>query len=939
LNYASNLTGYIPGNRIAAVTGNLTPGAPPTRLHGTEYMSTKTPAPKPAIHSGYAFPLVLLFALLTVLFWRSFLPDYVHFSNDGPLGQENVNWGKLPAAWTGMWDDLNATGYNTGIYTPSFSALLLWLLTPLGFVKFYPAVALLLLGVGAWTFFRALKFSPLAVTLGMLATVFNSTFFADACWGTASHQIALGMDFFALALVIANTAETSHSVRWSRLALAGLCVGVNVMEAADIGAFYSILIAAYVFFRSVVNPDGRLWRRIFHGAGQVVIIAIFAAVIAGQTIAGLVSTQITGIAGTGQDAEAKAAHWDYATEWSFPKRETLEMVVPGLFGYKMDTPGGMMPAFQDLYRNGAYWGGVGRDPAIDRYLDGTGPATQSPTMRFSDGAYYCGLFVFLIASWTIAQSFRRQNSPFTGVQKKLIWFWAVVMVATLLLSWGRFAPMFYGLLYQLPYFSTIRNPTKFLFLFSMALVMLFAEGVHALSSRYVAGSTAKPAKLGDFDRKWLWACLGVLGASILGWIVYATKEPALVDYLQKVGFGGTDPAQDNTAAAIAAFSVRQVGWFVLLFAIALGLLALSLAGYFSGRRAKWGAALLGTFLIFDLVRANLPYVVHWNYKQKYEVGSLNPIVEFLDNQPYEHRVTMLPFGVRQQLRGYDYLFGGQRGLYGIEWTQHLFPYYNIQCLDLIQMARMPEDMMAYQENFFPHSDAEVPLYTRHWQLTNTRYLLGPAGFLDVLNQQLDPGQNRFRIVQRFDLTGKPGIVQMSQLGDLTAIPVADGELALFEFTGALPRLKLYSSWQVNTNDNDVLKTLADLAFDPTKSVLVDTPESDLATNATGTDAGSADFKSYAPESITVDATAAAPSVLLLNDRYDPHWHVTVDGQPAQLLRCNYLMQGVYLTPGTHTIGFAFRLPNKASYLTLSALGAGLVLGIFLWVQSRIRTPH
>ena len=36
---------------------------------------------------GWFAPLLLL-VLLTVLFYRSFLPDYVHFSNDGPLGPQ-----------------------------------------------------------------------------------------------------------------------------------------------------------------------------------------------------------------------------------------------------------------------------------------------------------------------------------------------------------------------------------------------------------------------------------------------------------------------------------------------------------------------------------------------------------------------------------------------------------------------------------------------------------------------------------------------------------------------------------------------------------------------------------------------------------------------------------------------------------------------------------
>ena len=46
--------------------------------------------------------------------------------------------------------------------------------------------------------------------------------------------------------------------------------------------------------------------------------------------------------------------------------------------------------------------------------------------------------------------------------------------------------------------------------------------------------------------------------------------------------------------------------------------------------------------------------------------------------------------------------------------------------------------------------------------------------------------------------------------------------------------------------------------------------------------------------IVFAANATAPSVLLLNDKYDPNWHVTVDGKPAELLRCNFIMRGVYL---------------------------------------------
>jgi hypothetical protein len=913
-------------------------GATNNGISNFEDMKSVKPASR--THS-LSIPL-LLFAVLTCLFWRSFLPDYVHFSNDGPLGPQHAAWMHMPDALLGQWYDLNSIGNSAGMFPPGPTAVILGALGPLGYSKFLAPAALFIVGLGAWFFFRQLKLSPVAATLGALAAMLNSTFFSDACWGTAAHEIALGMNFFALGLVAANTRETPGLIRWTRLALAGLFVGVNVMEGADVGALYSLFVAAFVVFKSLVDEDGTIAIKLLRGTSRVAIVAVFAGFIALQTVLSLVGTQIQGVVGTEQDTKTKAEHWDFVTQWSLPKAETIGILIPGLFGYKMDTPQNMMPALQDAYRGGVYWGGVGRDPAIDRFFDSGGTGSPPPgSMRFTGGGNYCGILVALIAAWTIAQSFRRQNSPFTGVQKKFIWFWGAALFGSLLLAWGRFAPIFYSVPYQLPYFSTIRNPAKFLFFLSWAVVILFAYGIHALNRRYLEIAQVKSsgfitqllnwwAKADKFDRRWTFICGGIFGASALGWFIYGSEKAALLRYLQARGFPDADFAQE-----IIAFSIGQAGWWLVLFAAALGLLTLVLAGCFAGPRAKWGGLLLGGFLVVDLGRANLPYIIHWDYKQKYEVGSLNPIEEFLKGKPYEHRVAGLPFETQQPLHSYDNAFGGN-GIYRIEWMQQHFPYYNIQCFDIIQMPRMPEDLKSYLMALSPHGTTEsAPLYARQWQLTNTRYLLGTAGYLDAMNQQLDPGQHRFRIAQRFDIVAKPGISRPTQLEELTAVPASDGDLALFEFTGALPRAKLFSNWQINTNDQAVLNTLADLNFDPAKTVLVETPLKNLPLVATNENSGTVEFKSYSPKHIVFDASAPAPSILLLNDKYDPNWQVTVDGQPAELLRCNYIMRGVYLPAGSHTVEFQFSLPHQPLYGTLSAIATGFgLLGLLIFLQRR-----
>jgi hypothetical protein len=251
---------------------------------------------------------------------------------------------------------------------------------------------------------------------------------------------------------------------------------------------------------------------------------------------------------------------------------------------------------------------------------------------------------------------------------------------------------------------------------------------------------------------------------------------------------------------------------------------------------------------------------------------------------------------------------------------------------------MPQDLAAFEGTFrFDYTPKTLPLVTRRWELTNTRYLLAAAGFLDFLNQQLDPVQHRFQIVMRFNIVPKPGLTQASYPDELTAVLDPNGECALFEFTGALPRAKLYTQWQTSTNDQQTLERLASPQFNPQEKVLVaEVLPASSATNAASQ--GTVDYTSYAPKRFVLQAKAEAPSVLLVNDRFDPNWKVWVDGKPASLLRCNFIMRGVSVSAGTHTVEFRFEPSTNVLYLSLSAIVFGVLLVGFLAVAGRDGTP-
>ena len=686
---------------------------------------------------GALIALALIAGLLALLFWRSFVPRYVLFSNDGPLGIRMAEWLRLPSGLLGLWDDLNSLGFNGGSFGESISTLILWVLGPLGASKFLAPVILCLLGMCAWFSFQRLRLTPFAALLGALGVTFSSCFFSTACWGVDSTVLGIGMSYLAIGLVASASRAAGTLERWASYALAGLAAGMGVIEAADVGAVFSLIVFAFVVFHSLVE-DGPLPARVVRGVFRTLVVAGFAFFIAGQTFIGLINTQIKGGAGTGQDMQAKAQHWDWATQWSLPKTEMLGLVVPGLFGYRMGTPNG-----------GNYWGGIGCDPAIDRWRDNDRQGVQPPgCIRFSGGGYYLGVPVALVALWAVIQASRKKDSVFTLPERKLLWFWSAVGIVCLLFAFGRFAP-FYRLFCALPYSSTIRNPIKFLNPMIFSVSMLFAYGLNALWRQYLASASSLPpgdrprnwwSRASRFDRRWTIGCALALGLSLVAWIVYASFRESLERHIQMGGF------DEQQAHLIAAFSIGQSGWFVLLFVLAAGLLTLILGSVFAGPRAKWGAWLLGLLVVFDLGRANLPWIVHWDYRQKY---ATNDVIEFFRGKPYEHRVAELRFPAPQQ----PSLLGM---LYHIEWAQHHFLYYNIQSLDIVQLPRMPEDLAAFETALRPQGSNTLFRMTRRWQLTNTRYLLGSASSLDPLNAELDPALHRFRIARSFDIVPKPG---------------------------------------------------------------------------------------------------------------------------------------------------------------------------------------
>ena len=88
------------------------------------------------------------------------------------------------------------------------------------------------------------------------------------------------------------------------------------------------------------------------------------------------------------------------------------------------------------------------------------------------------------------------------------------------------------------------------------------------------------------------------------------------------------------------------------------------------------------------------------------------------------------------------------------------------------------------------------------------------------------------------------------------------------------------------------------------------------------------------EELTVEARAAGPALLVVNDAWWPGWVARVDGSPVPILPADVLVRGVPFPAGRHVVEMSYQPPEVRWGLALSA--AGLVGVAVLLVLGRRR---
>lgn len=155
---------------------------------------------------------------------------------------------------------------------------------------------------------------------------------------------------------------------------------------------------------------------------------------------------------------------------------------------------------------------------------------------------------------------------------------------------------------------------------------------------------------------------------------------------------------------------------------------------------------------------------------------------------------------------------------------------------------------------------------------------------------------------------------------------------------ALPWFYLASRAQVVADEDRVLVLLRSGQIDPSAVALVEEALPFELTNPDVTSTDRVEVIGHNPPEgfIHLQTQSENARLLVVSENYQSNWSVWVDGQPADMLRVNYVWKGVVLPPGEHRVEFRYRSSILFWSRTATILCALFVVGLIAADRMRRR---
>jgi hypothetical protein len=777
---------------------------------------------------------------------KLFAPSAVLFTQDNNFGHA-LKWQRQGGIyWLRAWSD-EVCG-SKGIACIQLSNY--WnLLSARGYINWFQFAALVSLGFFTVLYLRRKKAAWSAAIFGGILAAWLGTNFS--LLGAGHFGKYGGLFFLGPALWAVGKLGEAAIPRRRRVLfgiLAASCVIAMFLEQLDTGLFFGTFLFPLAFFELMrAETDGPIPRRLW----RALLVALPAAAVAAVGVLGVVSSafasgQVENLGGT-DGKESPEAAWEYLTQWSQPPDESFDFVAPGWMGWGSGDA------------TGPYHGRVGQTADWETTHQGFMNYRTETVYLSAAGAMCIACLVWLLVTGR------------AGERKGLDLLWLALLAATLVLSWGKYTPL-YRLVAALPGFGSIRNPNKWLHVFQLAWGVCAALGLDGLLSL----AEAKRQSV----RRWALAAAGLAALAFL------------FSFVVSGGAAKWTLAGWPLEYARAIASTRAAS----LVGLAVALVTFALATFVATtRRHAFAGGLLAAFVAGECLFWLAPRYVRLANPNDF---AANPLTDFLKKAAGVNRVAIPVMN--------DAFLG--------RCPDRLFPAQGIETTAVTAMPRPPASYLAFE-------GARIPPLVR-WDLQGVTHLLLPEA---VARQWLsDPAaQEALRTVcgVRVSATGVVREDGRTPTHVVLEIAGARGRAALVP-AGAAKAATL----------EEALERMAVPGYDPHGELLLS--DCNSMEGDTRSLEGSIETVSLRSGERVWRVTTSDEAWLRLAEAWDSGWKAWVDSKRTEVVRADYLFSAIRLPPGEHVIIFRHDPAAWQIALQTLSLLAGAAAVLFLLLDAR-----
>jgi hypothetical protein len=169
----------------------------------------------------------------------------------------------------------------------------------------------------------------------------------------------------------------------------------------------------------------------------------------------------------------------------------------------------------------------------------------------------------------------------------------------------------------------------------------------------------------------------------------------------------------------------------------------------------------------------------------------------------------------------------------------------------------------------------------------------------------------------------------------------DKEVRIYLNKTVLPRALIVSDWTWMKSDDEVMRAMSEVDFDPAVMAILQNPGVSetggplfVPKAAVGDVASSARILSYENERVVLESETSSDAVLVLTDVYYPGWKCTIDEKQVDIFIANFLFRGINLPAGKHQIVFFYEPASFMWGLRFTGIAALGTLAALIYIRSK-----